>query len=289
MNSSTSQLYSQTQGYSNSNSNNDISSNNGTGHGSGSGSGNGPLVQLQGRLHTIKSKLQATSDMIDQAMQSCTVAAIDLENDSDAARVGEVDAALRRLLDAQYEAEVEEALVAGLATTGADPDTALAEYVASKTASRRTYEGLADARKYGGNARYRDFRQQIWDTNHEGEAMPAGALFGAGNNNGGEETQDDEDDDLVISGARLTYRCPLTATWLIDPVTSKACGHSFSNTAITDYLRSKGGSCVCPSVGCRSTVGLRDLFPDKVLERKVANRLRRLEEEEEAATYTLVQ
>ncbi|KAJ1730216.1 hypothetical protein LPJ72_004579 [Coemansia sp. Benny D160-2] len=282
MNSSISQLYSQSQGYSNSNSNNDISSSsNGTGHGSG------PLVQLQGRLHTIKSKLQATSEMIDQAMQSCTVAAIDLENEADTARVEEVDAALRRLLDAQYEAEMEEALVAGLATTGADPDTALAEYVASRAARQRTYQGLADGRKYGGNARYRDFRQQIWDTNHEGEAMPAGALFGAGGNSGGEEAEDDGD--LVISGARLTYRCPLTATWLIDPVTSKTCGHSFSNTAITDYLRSKGGSCVCPSVGCRSTVGLRDLFPDKVLERKVANRLRRLEEEEEAATYTLVQ
>ncbi|KAJ2511393.1 hypothetical protein GGI11_005127 [Coemansia sp. RSA 2049] len=286
MSSSMSQLYSQSQGYSSSSSNNDASSSSAAGHGRGSG----PLVQLQGRLHTIKSKLQAANDMIDQAMQSCTVVAIDLENDSDAARVGEVDRALRRLLDAQYEAEVEQALVSGLATTGADPDTAAAEYVASKAASRRKYEGLADARKYGGNARYRDFRQQIWDTNHEGEPMPGGALFGAAGNSG-EETEEgeDEDEDLVISGARLTCRCPLTATWLIDPVTSKACGHSFSKAAITDYVRSKGGSCVCPSVGCRSTVGLRDLFPDKVLERKVANRLRRLEEEEAAATYTLVQ
>ncbi|KAJ2654446.1 hypothetical protein IWW48_006102 [Coemansia sp. RSA 1200] len=275
MNSSISQLYSQSQGY-----NNNDNSSNAAGH------GNGPLVQLQGRLHTIKSKLQATSDMIDQAIQSCTVVAIDLEDVSDEAKVEEVDQALRKLLDAQYELEVEDALVSGLAT-GADPDTAIEEYMASRKLSQQRYSSLTDSRKYGGNARYRDFRQQIWDTNHEGEPMPTGGLFGAADNSGNNNEEDD--DDVVISGARMTYKCPLTATWLIDPVTSKICNHSFSNTAITDYMRSKGGSCVCPSVGCRSIIHLRDLYPDKVLERKVFNYLRRQEEEEEAATYTLVQ
>ncbi|KAJ1795751.1 hypothetical protein LPJ59_004168 [Coemansia sp. RSA 2399] len=265
--SSISQLYSQSQG-----------NRNGTSQGVG-----GPQVQLQGRLHMIKSKIQATNDIIEQAVQSCTVAAIDLGYLDEDERVGEVDQALRKLLDAQHELEVERELLSDLATN-ANPDTAIDDYTTDRKRSLQKYSSLSDHRKYGANAKYQNFRQQIWDIKHEGEPMPS--LFG-GAEQGGDE--DDDDGDLVIAGARMNYKCPLTASWLTDPVTSKVCKHSFSNTAITDYIRSNGGSYSCPVGGCRHRIRFQDLYADKVLERKVANHLRRLEEEESAATYTLVQ
>ncbi|KAJ1769230.1 hypothetical protein IW140_003108 [Coemansia sp. RSA 1813] len=263
---SISQIYSQSQGYS-----------------SGSGQAGGPQVHLQGRLNTIKNRIRTTSDIIEQAVQSCTVAAIDLGYLDEDERIAEVDQALRKLLDAQHELEVEEGLLSSLATD-ADPDTAIEGYTANRTRSLQKYSSLSDNRKYGNNAKYRNFRQQIWDIKHEGEPMPS--LF-SGTDQGRDD--DDEDEDLVIAGARMNYKCPLTASWLTDPVTSKVCKHSFSNTAITDYIRSNGGSYPCPVGGCRHRIRLQDLYADKVLERKVSNHLRRLEEEESAATYTLVQ
>ncbi|KAJ2214522.1 hypothetical protein EV179_002927 [Coemansia sp. RSA 487] len=209
--------------------------------------------------------------------------AIDLGYLDEDERIAEVDQALRKLLDAQHELEVEEGLLSSLATD-ADPDTAIEGYTANRTRSLQKYSSLSDNRKYGNNAKYRNFRQQIWDIKHEGEPMPS--LF-SGTDQGRDD--DDEDEDLVIAGARMNYKCPLTASWLTDPVTSKVCKHSFSNTAITDYIRSNGGSYPCPVGGCRHRIRLQDLYADKVLERKVSNHLRRLEEEESAATYTLVQ
>ncbi|KAJ2549768.1 hypothetical protein EV175_004319 [Coemansia sp. RSA 1933] len=273
----TSQLYSQSQGRRNGASQG----------GSGGGGGGGPQVQLQGRLHTIKSRIEASNDIIEQAIQSCTVAAIDLGYLDEDDKIDEVDQALRKLLDAQHELEVEEKLLSEL-TTNADPDTVIEEYTEDRRRRLERYQGLSDHRKYGNNEKYRHFRQQIWDIKHEGEPMPS--LFSGGQQgNGEDDDEEEEEEDLVIAGSRMNYKCPLTASWLTDPVTSKVCKHSFSNTAITDYIRSNGGSYSCPVGGCRHRIRLQDLYADRLLERKVANHLRRLEEEESAATYTLVQ
>ncbi|KAJ2738630.1 hypothetical protein GGI20_006247, partial [Coemansia sp. BCRC 34301] len=127
---------------------------------------------------------------------------------------------------------------------------------------------------------YREFRQQVWDVKHDGEAMPA--LFGGGS---GEAS----DEELVIAGTRKSYKCPITTVWLTDPVTSKKCKHSFSKQAVSDYLKAHRGEGPCPVGGCSHRVRATDLFVDKILERKVVRHLRQLEAEESAATYTMVQ
>ncbi|KAJ2360552.1 hypothetical protein H4R23_000964 [Coemansia sp. Cherry 401B] len=240
----------------------------------------GSHVQLQSRLHGLRTSIQSIGDVADDTVRACTAAALDLEELGDSERVAEIDASLRKLIDAQYRLDLERSLVTRLATQLDSLDNVEAEYLSSWEQGMAEYQALDDSGKYGRNEKYRDFRQQLWDLTHEGEPMPS--LFGDGGGN-------EEDEDLVIAGARINYRCPVTTSWLVDPVTSKTCKHSFSREAILDYIRGHGGGCACPVGGCSRRIRPQDLYPDKVLERKVARHLRQLESEETAAQYTVVQ
>ncbi|ORX69045.1 hypothetical protein DL89DRAFT_224432 [Linderina pennispora] len=161
----------------------------------------------------------------------------------------------------------------------ADADDVAQSYERSWKRSVTKYEKQSDAQKFGRNGQYREFREQVWEVNHEGEPMPS--LF-----EGGEDSSDD--DDLVVSGARLTYKCPISMAWLNNPVTSRTCKHSYSKDSIMSMLRARHGSCPCPVAGCSHTVNVRDLQPDRLLERKVARHLRQLEIEQSQTEYTLI-
>ncbi|KAJ2081848.1 hypothetical protein H4R24_002055 [Coemansia sp. RSA 988] len=242
--------------------------------------GMGSQLQLQNRLQGLRSSIQNIQEIANDTARACTIAALDLEEIGDSEKVSEIDASLRALIDAQHRLEVERALVTRLATQ-LDSETAENEYMTAWKKNINKYEKMSESSKYGKNDMYREFRQQIWDVKHEGEPMPN--LFD------GEQGGDDSDEDLVIAGARVNYRCPVTATWLDDPVTSKVCKHSFSRESILDYIRAHGGNCACPVDGCSNRIKPQDLYADKVLERNVSRHLRQLESEETAAQYTMVQ
>ncbi|KAJ1745863.1 hypothetical protein LPJ77_001777 [Coemansia sp. RSA 2523] len=239
----------------------------------------GAHMQLQNRLQGLRSSIQAISDIADDTVRVCTVAGLDLEELGETDSAMQVEASLRKLLDAQHQLDVERSLVTRLATEQDMADNAEAEYLASWEQSMATYNEQSDAAKYGKNTTYKEFREQLWEVRHDGEPMPR--LFG--------DNGDESDEDLVIAGARMNYRCPVTTSWLVDPVTSKVCNHSYSKDAIVDYIRGNRGACACPVGGCSRTVRAQDLVPDKLLERKVARHLRQLESDETAAQYTVVQ
>ncbi|KAJ1892056.1 hypothetical protein LPJ66_006572 [Kickxella alabastrina] len=249
---------------------------------SSGGGGSGAQIQIQSRLQGIRSDLSSASELLEQAIRSCTVTALDLTETDAADKVDELDLTLRQLLDTQHMVKLEQELV-GQTAHAADLESAAPRYTRAWEKERSAYSEKSNAEKYATSALYREFKQQIWDLKHDGEPMPR--LFHAGG--GGEE---ESDEDLVISGAKLTYKCPVSQSWLIDPMTSKLCGHSFSKDAILAYVRSqRGGSAKCPVGGCASIISPRDLFSDAVLERKVAHHLRQLEQEEASVAYTMVQ
>ncbi|OHE97973.1 hypothetical protein CORC01_06642 [Colletotrichum orchidophilum] len=96
---------------------------------------------------------------------------------------------------------------------------------------------------------------------------------------------DDSDDDLVIAGENREYRCPLSMQLFKDPVSNSACSHTFEKAAITEFLRrAPGQRAQCPTAGCSKEIGLKDLYDDPVILRKMKRALeqqRRREEEEE--------
>ncbi|KAJ2757149.1 hypothetical protein H4R27_006449 [Coemansia aciculifera] len=244
----------------------------------GSSGLDGAQIQLHGRLNSIVNDVHGIKDTITLAIRACTVTALDLEEYGETTSVAEVDQSLRQLLDAQHQLEVEEKLLAKLCSGGEHKDPEI-EYMKGWEKDTKKYATLNEAAKYGSNEDYRKFRQDVWEVKHEGQTMPP--LFGAG--------EEGSDEELTIAGAKSTFKCPITTTWLVDPVTSKTCKHSFSKQAITDYLRAKHGECMCPGGGCSRRIKMADLYADKVLERNTARHLRRLEAEESSATYTVVQ
>ncbi|KAJ2455554.1 hypothetical protein EV183_000031 [Coemansia sp. RSA 2336] len=237
----------------------------------------GSQVQMQSQLHGLRAYIQSINDIAEDTIRVCTMAGLDLEELGETDSIDILDKAMRQLIDVQHHMDVETSLISQL--TQSDTSAVETEYLSSWEQSMSKYEHMSDASKYGRNDKYRDFRQQLWDVGHEGEPMPR--LFA--------DEADESDEELVIAGARLTYRCPVTTSWLVDPVTSKVCKHSFSREAILNFIRSNRGSCACPVDGCSKTIRSRDLYADKLLERKVSRHLRQLEMEETAAQYTVVQ
>jgi hypothetical protein len=78
----------------------------------------------------------------------------------------------------------------------------------------------------------------------------------------------DEDAEMVVVEGRTSLRCPITGTWLEDPVKNKECGHVYSRVAIVnqlnEYARMHRGSAPmkCPCAGCRKSVKRADLQDD---------------------------
>ncbi|KAJ2723771.1 hypothetical protein GGI07_002389 [Coemansia sp. Benny D115] len=240
-------------------------------------SGGSSQIQLHSRLHGVRSEVQNTSDIITRAIRVCGVAALDLEETEQGSQVSRVDTALRSLIDTQQQLEIEQALLTQLISRSAaeDGSTGVGEYQRSFDRKMKQYVEASEAERYGGSAAYVEFRRQLWELRHEGE--PMAPLF---------TDTADEGDDVLVAGARATYKCPITATWLIEPVTSDTCGHSFSRAAITQYLQRHR---TCPVDGCRTQLSMGGVHRNHVLERRVAQHLRRLEEQESAVTYTMVQ
>jgi hypothetical protein len=91
-----------------------------------------------------------------------------------------------------------------------------------------------------------------------------------------------EDDELTVvegqnSGNGLT--CPLTASFLEDPVKNSRCGHAYSKAAIIVHL---GRTSVCPVAGCgNKDVRKSHLVPDLELIQLVRRQKRRRDAERE--------
>lgn len=115
----------------------------------------------------------------------------------------------------------------------------------------------------------------------------------------------DEDEDIVMGGVTQDYKCPLSLTIMVDPLTSyvlltpisspysaantvsrKTCGHSFSSEAIRQYLgNSLTNRKKCPTTGCNKVISLDDFRADRELAKKAreAARRERMREEEEGS------
>ncbi|KAI0219050.1 hypothetical protein L0F63_002540 [Massospora cicadina] len=120
------------------------------------------------------------------------------------------------------------------------------------------YQAKSAQTRYNGLDLYKEFRQRIWEVNHPEEVMPPL----------GEEGEAEAD--LVVARQIEPLRCPLTATWFEDPVTSADCNHSFSKAAVTEILRaSLSGIVKCPVAGCSKNLAVNLLKPNPALARRL--------------------
>ncbi|TFK52370.1 hypothetical protein OE88DRAFT_1807290 [Heliocybe sulcata] len=165
-------------------------------------------------------------------------------------------------------------------------DNVIERYEEQLAVNINAYKNKTSRQKYGKHKEYADFKQRIFEVQQPDTAMPPISDFIA------KEDGDDSDDDdeIEVGGMTQDYKCPLTLTILVSPLTAKPCHHSFSAAAIREYL--KTGPKTCPAAGCRQTITVKDLEEDKDLERRAkaaARREARREDDEDSDAEEVVE
>ncbi|KZT73765.1 hypothetical protein DAEQUDRAFT_807969 [Daedalea quercina L-15889] len=134
------------------------------------------------------------------------------------------------------------------------------------------YQQKTSRQKYTKSDEYVSYRQAVFEVKNPGIAMPP--LADLVPREDGDES-DEDDEDVQVGGVTQDYKCPLSLTILVEPLTSRLCGHSYSSAAIREYLSLRGGRKQCPAAGCGKAISLGDLAPNKELARKAKDAARR--------------
>ncbi|KAJ1920871.1 hypothetical protein IWQ60_006911 [Tieghemiomyces parasiticus] len=219
------------------------------------------------KLNELMTETDAMQEKIKRAMVACTGAAVDLEEvEEEGAQVQELEAGLRSFVDLQARLAIEKGTLDALRrrvtaqAAGEDEDWAAIYDRLNHEEWTKWTDDLPDQEKYGRSDAYREFRERVWEVNHN-EPLPP--IF-----------NDASDDELIVNTQVVSLICPLTRQVFYEPVKSAACGHCYSKAAILDLIRQSGTSSVpCPIPGCHANVAMGSLQPDRVLERKVARHL----------------
>ncbi|KAG2198708.1 hypothetical protein INT47_005393 [Mucor saturninus] len=224
------------------------------------------LAQLQNSFHLkpthtdlIKSVMGDSSDVIGfirKGQQYITIEAMDQEEANNQEKILELDASYRELMDLESRVRNQNTTFTTLATrinNGEILKNLMTPYEEIQTQLQA--KCTTEEEKYLTNEKYIDFRQNIWNINHPDELMPS--------------LVENDDDDIVMGSTKISLKCPLTTTWLEDPVTSTVCKHSFSKAAILDLMRQSGGSVVCPVSGCNKGIVPTYLINDEIMAERV--------------------
>nr|CAG8452961.1 8323_t:CDS:2 [Entrophospora candida] len=135
------------------------------------------------------------------------------------------------------------------------------------------FDNKSEKEKYFQNEHYNEFRQKVWDVNHQDEPMPP--------------LDADADDDVVVGRQKESLKCPITTLLYEEPVTSNVCKHTFSKSAILQLISRNKDVVCCPIPGCDKQIMTHNLQPNKRMERKVA--IAKRDDQMEDLEYTNVE
>ncbi|KAF8908919.1 hypothetical protein CPB84DRAFT_1766349 [Gymnopilus junonius] len=186
----------------------------------------------------------------------------------------EIDAAMKDFLDVDAEMEAHATTLDEIyqqLARGERIDKPVERYDNGLEERKNNYAGKTTRQKYARDERYKLFRSSIWDVRHPDDPMPPITEFIPKEDG----DDDDDDDELETGGVTQNYKCPITLTLLINPVTSKVCGHSFSADAIKAHCRPVSAQHKCPAAGCNKSFKLSDCISDAKLDKKVKDYKRR--------------
>ncbi|KAI0648053.1 hypothetical protein C8Q79DRAFT_1109892 [Trametes meyenii] len=185
----------------------------------------------------------------------------------------EIDILMRELLDTEYELTAHEKALDDLqqkVARGEEIEGVIGAYQQGVQMRLDEYKTKTTRQKYAKNDYYQKFKQAIYEVQHPDVAMPPLADLLPQ-----EEGDDsDDDDDIQMGGVTQDYKCPLTLQILVDPVTSKICGHSYSSSAAREYLAG-GLPKACPATGCNKKITLSSLSANRDLAKRAREAARR--------------
>ncbi|KZS90497.1 hypothetical protein SISNIDRAFT_488374 [Sistotremastrum niveocremeum HHB9708] len=195
-------------------------------------------------------------------------------------RSEELNTLMRDMINLHKEVQIREKTVDNLrqrVLRGEEITDVLDQWRTNTDQQIEAYHALTSRQKFAKNDAYSKYWSGVWEAKHQ-DAMPPITAF-LPREDGDEE---DDEDEIEIGGVTQDYKCPLTLTLLVEPMTSKKCKHSFSKAAILEYLGR--GTKRCPAAGCNKELRAVDLEEDEDLARRTkeaAKREERRREEEE--------
>ncbi|CAI8024014.1 E3 SUMO-protein ligase NSE2 [Geodia barretti] len=110
---------------------------------------------------------------------------------------------------------------------------------------------------------------ELMDENFDPSSHPsvlelARLLSGEGNGGGVEEAEED----VQVKKVQQSLKCPLTGTYLEDPVSNSGCGHTYSRAAVMEHIRHRAVRAArCPV--CSGPLTVSCLQPEPRLAKKV--------------------
>ncbi|KAG8908421.1 hypothetical protein FRB99_006626 [Tulasnella sp. 403] len=225
---------------------------------------------------TLESRLKKMFPVVTNA----ATALEEYQHDDQNITVESVDVAMRDLIDAKHQIAAQKTVLESLMKQVAKEDVTNAEelYETSFKKEHNEYLRKTSRQKYAKDPVYIKFREDIWEVNHSDEPMkPMTQLIP-------KEDGDDSDDDsdVEVGGVTQNFTCKLSMLPLTDPLTSRVCNHSFSRTAIIEFIHQAKGRVSCPAAGCNKKLALSDFYRDEDLARraKAADRRKRNREAE---------
>ncbi|KAH7913405.1 hypothetical protein BJ138DRAFT_1146131 [Hygrophoropsis aurantiaca] len=196
----------------------------------------------------------------------------------------EVDIIMKELLDVDQEMRINEQSLDALhqkLMQGEAIEGVMEVYEQDVKRNLNNFRNKTNRQKYASSENYTKFKHSIFEVQNPGIAIPPINDFIP------REDGDvsDDDDEMEMGGVTQDFKCPITLTALVNPLTSSVCGHSFSGEAIRDYLKDARGKKACPAAGCHQKIGMSDLKPDKDLEKRAkmaARRAQRVDDDSDA-------
>ncbi|KDQ62282.1 hypothetical protein JAAARDRAFT_95963, partial [Jaapia argillacea MUCL 33604] len=192
----------------------------------------------------------------------------------------ELDIIMRDLIDVENEMISHESTLEALhqeVLQGESIDDISHRYEKGVKSRLTEYRKKTTRQKYSKSQDYAKFKQAIFEVQNPDTAMPPVTDFLPK-----EDGDVSDDDDIEIGGMTQDYRCPLTLTTFVNPMTSQVCGHSFSGDAIKEFFKhNRTVPKPCPASGCRKSFTLADLKVDKDLERRAKAAARRAQRAED--------
>ncbi|TFK28018.1 hypothetical protein FA15DRAFT_585064 [Coprinopsis marcescibilis] len=192
--------------------------------------------------------------------------------------IARLDEIMRELIDLGAEMQANASVIDNLkqmVARGERIDNVVDRYQDEARAKKEAYHGKSTRQKYAKHDAYMEFKSGIWQMQHPDAAMPPLTNFIPKEDG----DKSDDDDDLEIGGQIQDFKCPITLTPLVDPLTSMLCGHSYDANALRSMLR--GDIKDCPASGCRKKISIADCKADPELAKKAKSYARRIARQEE--------
>lgn len=234
-------------------------------------------VDLAPHVRPMMAQHRSTIAMLRTQLEILPDVAAELEEQTtESERVSRLDQVARDMIDMLMEAETRLQILEELGTSiSSSQTTSLADTYGERVQAKMDgYQAQTARQRYARHPAYIEFRSRVWEVSHQGAMPPLVDLLPRepGDDDVAATPAGEDGEDIVVGGAVLQLRCPLTAHLLQDPVVNTTCQHAYSREPISLYMsenRTRSGSVQCPATGCTASVTRSTLQDAPALKRRV--------------------